>query len=233
MSYGGKHQHSFKATSTNHPYYCGGCDQLGFGSSYTCSESDCNVFHHVQCVDRTNGPVTYPFSISSKCALVFVDRINGPGQKSLCVACGNKIKGYHYRCKCTFRKHNMHPSCLLSYEPTLVAAHGLTLQLKSRATAKCLCCLKKKVSSKVDGWAYVSTCGSYCYHVSCVMNIIHETRAQGNITEKCDPFQTIRERFPADKNRLAASEQASPSGKKSKAALNLITSMITGIRLWS
>jgi hypothetical protein len=44
----------------------------------------------------------------------------------------------------------------------------INLELKEKAPSKCLICQRKKISKKIKGWAYVSTCGEYCYHVKCV-----------------------------------------------------------------
>lgn len=77
----------------------------------------------------------------------------------------------------------MHPYCL-SYEPTLVAFDGLTLNLKKVATSNCLRCGTIDLCSKVHGWAYVSPCGDYSSHASCVMDIINENWRKGFITEK-------------------------------------------------
>ncbi|KAJ0644053.1 hypothetical protein HanOQP8_Chr16g0607561 [Helianthus annuus] len=62
--------------------------------------------------------------------------------------------------------------------------------------------MNKNLCSKVDGWAYVSPCGLYCYHVSCVMKIINDNWKKAFMNGTSDPFQTIREKFPSHVNRM-------------------------------
>ena len=47
------------------------------------------------------------------------------------------------------------------------------LELKEKAPSECLICQKKKISNRIKGWAYVSTCGNeYCYHVKYVKELL-------------------------------------------------------------
>ncbi|GJW07397.1 hypothetical protein Tco_1569820 [Tanacetum coccineum] len=214
------HHHELELKSANSPYYCGRCDQLGFGLSYTCKKSECNLFYHKQC-ENPPSQVQYPFS--KKCVLKLYT--NKSGKDCSCVVCGKKIKGYHYKCSCAFIKRNVHPSCL-SYEPTLVALDGLTLNLKKEATAKCLHC-----EHKGRGWAYVSSCDDYCYHVICVMDIINDNWRKGFITGKSDPFQTVQKQFVADmdkREQLVTAKKKQKSKNKAKIVLSVIFNVVTG-----
>ncbi|KAL8206094.1 hypothetical protein R6Q57_009645 [Mikania cordata] len=149
----------------------------------------------VHCGER-KPKIEYPFS--EKCVLTFRD--GGSGVDSLCDACGKKIKRLHYRCLGTFQKRKLHPSCL-GYVKTLEATPGLTLNFEKAAASKCFKCDKKDVSSKFRGWAYVSSCGSYSYHLSCAKDIIIKNWRRGFFTGKSDPFWSIKEQFPEDLNR--------------------------------
>ncbi|KAK9054961.1 hypothetical protein SSX86_026040 [Deinandra increscens subsp. villosa] len=218
------HHHKLVLKHANCPYYCGGCDQLGFGLSYVCSNG-CNFFLHQQC-GRPTTEIKYPFS--QVCVMKFRD--GGSGVDSSCDACGKKIKRLHYRCTCSFIKRNLHPSCL-AYEKTLEAAFGLTLHLEKEAATNCLHCHKNNVSSKIHGWAYVSSCRTYCYHVSCVKEIINQNWKNGFFTGKSDPFLTIKERFPEDKDRMHQLVEAQREGrtrKRAEAVLSLLFNVITG-----
>ncbi|KAM0060761.1 putative kinase C-like, phorbol ester/diacylglycerol-binding protein [Helianthus debilis subsp. tardiflorus] len=189
------HNHNFLLKSVKHPYFCQRCGQLGFRMSYSCEKSECNLFSHKEC-EKPKSLVQHPFS--TKCVFKFYTNISGKG--CLCHVCGKSIQGYHYGCSCNFVKRYAHSSCL-AYQPTFEAFDGLTMNLQKVAPAKCLHCMNENLSSKVDGWAYVSPCGLYCYHVSCVMDIINENWKKAFMNGTSDPFQTIRERFPAHVNR--------------------------------
>ncbi|KAJ0442125.1 hypothetical protein HanRHA438_Chr16g0753011 [Helianthus annuus] len=219
------HPHILVLNHANCPYYCWGCDQLGFGLSYVCSQG-CNFYLHKQC-GNPQTLIEYPFS--NKCILRFRD--GGPGIDSPCDACGKKIKRFHFRCTCTFQKRHLHPSCLAD-EKTLEAANGLTLHLQKAATSKCLHCGTKDLWSKVRGWAYVSSCGSYCYHVSCVKEIINQNWRYGFFTGKSDPFLTIKQRFPEDMDRMnqlvVARKKERPTRKHTKAVLSVLFNLLTG-----
>ncbi|KAI3676318.1 hypothetical protein L1987_85924 [Smallanthus sonchifolius] len=221
------HHHKLVLKYANCPYYCKGCDQLGFGLSYVCSNG-CNFFLHKQC-GKPTALIRYPFS--DKCVLTF--RNGGSGVDSTCDACGKKIKGLHYRCTCSFQKRNLHPGCL-GYETTLEAAYGLTLHLQKTAASKCLHCDTKDLSYKVRGWAYVSSCGSYSYHVSCVKEIINKNWRYGFFTGKSDPFVTIKQKFPEDMDRmhhLVVAEKDRNRKKYAKASLRIIFHTLTGNHL--
>ncbi|KAL8237200.1 hypothetical protein R6Q59_018281 [Mikania micrantha] len=218
------HQHRLVLKDANYPYYCGGCDQLGFGSTYACSNG-CNFFLHKQC-GKPESTIKYPFS--QKCVLKFRD--GGSGVDSSCDACGKKIKRFHYRCLCTFVKRNLHPSCI-GYEQTLEAADGLTLHLEKAAASNCLHCGTKDLWSKVRGWAYVSSCGTYSYHVSCVKEIINKNWRHGFFTGKSDPFLTIKEHFPEDmdkRQQLVVQQSNRKTKRKAKAVLSGIFHVLTG-----
>ncbi|KAI3810927.1 hypothetical protein L1987_20593 [Smallanthus sonchifolius] len=217
------HHHELVLKYAICPYYCPGCDQLGFGLSYVCS-NDCNFFLHKQC-GKPETQIRYPFS--DKCVLTF--RNGGSGVDSTCDACGKKIKGLHYRCTCTFRKRNLHPNCI-GYERTLEPAYGLTMHLQKTAASKCLHCQTKDLSHRVPGWAYVSSCGTYSYHVSCVNEIINTNWKNGFFNGKSDPFLAIKQKFPEDKDRmhhLVVAQKNKKIKKYATAALKIIFNALT------
>jgi hypothetical protein len=72
----------------------------------------------------------------------------------------------------------LHPCCFRL--PSNRTTQGLStneeaitnLVLQEKAPSKCLICQRKKISRKIKGWAYVSTCLEYCYHVKCVKELL-------------------------------------------------------------
>ncbi|KAD3067736.1 hypothetical protein E3N88_35616 [Mikania micrantha] len=137
---------------------------------------------------------------------------------------------YCWGCLCTFVKRNLHPSCL-GCEQTLEAAHGLTLRLEKAAASNCLHCGTKDLWSKVRGWAYVSSCGTYSYHVSCVKEIINKNWRHGFFTGKSDPFRTIKEQFPEDmdkRHKLVVGRSERQTRRKTEAVLSVIFNVLTG-----
>ncbi|KAD3067737.1 hypothetical protein E3N88_35617 [Mikania micrantha] len=219
------HPHGLVLKEADCPYYCWGCDQLGFGLSYICTKR-CNFVLHKEC-GKPEPLIQYPFS--QKCVLKFRD--GGSGVDSPCDACGKKIKRFHYRCLCNFVKRNLHPFCLAS-EQTIEAAHGLTLHLEKVAPTNCLHCGTKDLWSKVRGWAYVSSCGSYSYHVSCVKEIINKNWRYGFFTGKNDPFLTIKQQFPEDMDRMnqlaVVRRRERQTKKNAKLILSVIYNALTG-----
>jgi hypothetical protein len=67
----------------------------------------------------------------------------------------------------------MHPRCF-SLPINKTNPGVINLELKENAPSKCLICQRKKISKKIKGWAYVSTCGEYCYHVKCMKDPVHK-----------------------------------------------------------
>ncbi|GJR87469.1 hypothetical protein Tco_0211480, partial [Tanacetum coccineum] len=104
------------------------------------------------------------------------------------------------------------------YEPTLVALDGPTLNLKKEATAKCL-----HYENKGRGWAYVSSCDEYCYHVICVIDIINDNWRKGFITEKSNPFQTIQKQFVVDMDKKRQQQVTGQKKEKSKKATTVLS----------
>jgi hypothetical protein len=67
----------------------------------------------------------------------------------------------------------LHPRCFsLPINKTIQGV--INLELMEKAPSKCLICQRKKISKKIKGWAYVSTCGEYCYHVKCMKDPVHK-----------------------------------------------------------
>ncbi|KAB1217861.1 hypothetical protein CJ030_MR3G014729 [Morella rubra] len=111
-----------------------------------------------------------------------------------CYQCNERQCNFHLHEECAAANHTStnHPFItggrfvLSSEELQLIfckvlngrGALGLVLRVgrasKGTAPSKCLKCQRKKASDNIVGWAYVSTCGNYCYHVKCVKELILE-----------------------------------------------------------
>ncbi|KAD5961066.1 hypothetical protein E3N88_12541 [Mikania micrantha] len=221
---GCSHKHNFELKSVEYPYYCERCGQLGFKMGYTCDESGCNLIYHKQC-GNPETVVKHPFS--TKCVFYFNNK--RPAKCCLCDVCGKDISGFHYQCSCSFIIRHVHPHCL-GCEPTFAPYKGITMHLHKVATEDCMICGDKYLCRKVYGWAYISSNGDLCYHVSCVMKIIHEKWKSAFMKGTCDPFQVISERFPKDMNRKnqMVKKRNQTIKKMAIMALEIIVKFFTG-----
>ncbi|XP_022747994.1 uncharacterized protein LOC111297603 [Durio zibethinus] len=158
------HRHKLELSYSQKPYRCDGCKQEGFGSCYQCNKkTKCDFHLHEKCA-MADPLATHPFF--NNCIFEFRKK-RKHGKR--CKACGKDIRGFMYKSK----KAYLHPCCL-KLPNTLNGEGGLILNLKDKASSKCLICRHKKISGKVKGWAYVSTCGKHCYHVGCVNHMNFE-----------------------------------------------------------
>ncbi|GJS40298.1 hypothetical protein Tco_0565341 [Tanacetum coccineum] len=129
------------------------------------------------------------------------------------------------------KKRHLHPSCL-GHEKTLEAAHGLTLNLANSATTKCL--HLGLLTTLVQGpwWAIVSPWKVIGYHVSCVRKSLIKTGNWVFFTGKSDPFQTIKEQFLEDMDKMhqlvVAKRKEKPTRKQATLILSVIFNVITG-----
>jgi hypothetical protein len=125
----------------------------------------------------------------------FIFHEQSPEHVGSCVACGKDVQGFrnHYSPpkKNAFlelflpsKQLVLHPCCFRL--PSNRTNQGLNasneevvnLELKEKAASKCLICQRNKISKKIEGWAYVSTCGKYCYHVRCVKDLVDKKLEQ-------------------------------------------------------
>ncbi|KAB1217865.1 hypothetical protein CJ030_MR3G014725 [Morella rubra] len=122
----------------------------------------------------------------------------------------------------------LHPSCLKL--PHTVTINEVSLILQKKAPSKCLKCQRKKVSDNIEGWAYVSTCGNYCYHVKCVKELVLEKwrefyfRVPSNDQRNQDTLHLVVEHGSLTGRRPARRIDLS----RIKAVLRLIVSAIFG-----
>ncbi|KAK7407688.1 hypothetical protein VNO78_09704 [Psophocarpus tetragonolobus] len=152
------------------PYICSGCREVGFESSYHCENSNCSYILHEECANAVS-LAFHPF-FPNKC-FEFHEKAPGDRQR-YCDGCGKDVSGFVYHC--SSKGYDLHPCCL-KLKPRISDEEGLvTLELSQKVPFRCVKCKHRNVVKGVKGWSYVSS-GSgenYCYHVSCVKELILE-----------------------------------------------------------
>ncbi|KAE7996771.1 hypothetical protein FH972_001462 [Carpinus fangiana] len=174
------HEHPLEFKSNKRTLYrCGGCKEIGFGPFYECGS--CNFQLHEECTNlssTSSSPTTHSLFENVQ----FIFQKQPPENVGSCVACGMNVQGFRYHEYSRPKKNAfvglfvptkelvLHPCCfrLPSNKTTPEGVTNINLELKEKAPSNCLICQRKKISKKIQGWAYVSTCGEYCYHVKCV-----------------------------------------------------------------
>ena len=164
------HPHQLKLLPVDTPYCCYGCKIEGQEPCYQCT--DCGFYLHEEC--SSGSPTFHPFFKKSK--FRFYDNSKDQRHVGFCAACGKSVKGFRYHALFKKAPVFLHPCCLklkteIKDEGAMV---NLMLCKKLSWPSKCLKCKRRKLSEEVRGWAYVSTCGYYNYHVGCVQELILE-----------------------------------------------------------
>jgi len=161
------HPHQLTLTSVQTPYCCHGCRTQGREPCYQCR--DCGFYLHEQCA--SGSPTQHPFF---KERFLFYDRDRR--HVGFCVACGKSVEGFRYTAVSNNAPVFLHPCCLKLPPVMTDVDEGVTLKLSKKISwpSKCLKCQSRKLLQEVRGWAYVSTCGNYRYHVACVKDLILE-----------------------------------------------------------
>lgn len=176
-------------TASRTAYTCAGCQERGFGSSYQCvgenRPNSCRSYHlHNQCFVTAGSTTTH--SLFSK-KVKFTFHKQSPEHVGSCLACGKDVQGFRYQSpsKNVFGLGPFLPSkalvlhpCCFKLQDKRINNEGVNLQLKEKAPSKCLICQRKKISKKIEGWTYVSTCGEYCYRVKCVKDLVDKKLEQ-------------------------------------------------------
>lgn len=177
-----QHQHPLQLIRNSRtPYKCDGCKEIGLGSSYRCGERNCPGYQlHRECKDLASAGSTTTHSLFSD-KVQFKFEKQSPEHVGSCVACGKDVQGFRYQLsprKIEFglglllrsKALVLHPCCFKL--PSNRTDEGVNLELKEKAPSKCQICQSEKISKKIQGWAYVSTNGEYCYHVKCVKELV-------------------------------------------------------------
>ena len=166
------HQHHLELKCIQTCHDCDGCKELVFGSCYKCKKR-CDYHLHKECAILDFGSITHPFF--KKSHFTFHESPSGPSQTSSCVACGKKVQGFMYKSSSN-DAHVLHPCCFKLPHNKTTENHGVINLLEKLPfmSKSCLKCGKKNISNEIKGWAYVSACGKYRYHVACVKDMVVE-----------------------------------------------------------
>nr|XP_023895381.1 heat shock 70 kDa protein 18-like isoform X1 [Quercus suber] len=155
-------------------YICNGCKEYGSnGMRYRCE--DCNYTLHKDCM--FSKPIA-THKIFKDVIFKFYEKpppskLYGERTKRYCNACGKLVKGFIYHCP--EKDLDLHPCCL-NLEKELQIGH---VKFHLRETkSKCKFCYQIDLS-KIKVWSYVSECGEYNFHVSCITKIIVEELENG------------------------------------------------------
>lgn len=166
------------------PYRCSGCREVAIGHSYHCGNNSCNYILDEKCANADSFAF-HPFFRDSD----FKFHEKAPGHRvRYCDACGKDVLGFVYHCSST--GYDLHPCCLRLKREISDEQEGVTLKLCKEVPKKCGKCKHRNVVDNVKGWSYVSSGSeeSYCYHVSCVKELILENlnRTETNSTGMSD-----------------------------------------------
>ena len=170
------------------PYNCGGCKEIIIVSKscYHCDHKDrkgqkCEFYLHEECVPP---PTDTPFYLGLiKCDLTFHREDPPIGKTMVCDACGKDVKVWFYKGGSKGKSYYLHPCCAkLDFNLSNVNLENIVFDLKERTELVCLKCKNKDCHSKdFRSWVYVSRCGKYCFHVSCMKETADKwTEEEGN-----------------------------------------------------
>lgn len=157
-------------TSIQTSFQCDGCKERGLGFCYKCNDMNCTFHLHEHCALASgSGPITHQFF--NNCSFTFRDYL---ADNRNCVACGKRVRGFMYECSSSKEAFVLHPCCLKLPHSKTTSDHGsVTLRKQvSRMRSKCQICNRRKLPENIKGWAYVSDCRKYRYHVACVEDMI-------------------------------------------------------------
>ncbi|CAJ1932670.1 unnamed protein product [Sphenostylis stenocarpa] len=171
------HAQAMKVKPPGAPYRCSGCREMGFGRSYHCENDNCSYILHEECANAVSHDF-HPFFPKSH--FEFYEK--APGLRTrYCDGCGNDVLGFVYHCSRT--GYDLHPCCLNLKDRISDEEGCVTLELCKSVPSKCVKCKHRNVVEGVKGWSYVSSGGTYCYHVSCVKEMILENWKRGYFSQ--------------------------------------------------
>nr|POE45059.1 hypothetical protein CFP56_24991 [Quercus suber] len=167
------HRHQLKLMRIETCYQCDGCKEQGLGSFYQCNNRRCGFHLHEECALASgSGSITHPFF--KNCHFIFYNEESQSDTILVCVACGKNVQGFMYKSSGN-KAHVLHPRCLkLPHNRANDQGVNVNLRKKLPWMSKCLICQSRKISNEIKGWAYVSSCGKFRYHVACLKDINFE-----------------------------------------------------------
>ena len=155
-------------------YICNGCEEYGSnGVRYRCE--DCNYNLHKDCM--FSKPITtheifegfiFKFYEQPPLSEKFRERT-----QRFCNACGKHVKGFIYHCP--EADLDLHPCCLNLKKEFPIGHVKFHL---GETKSKCKFCNQIDLLD-IQVWSYVSECGEYNFHVSCIMKIMLDELENG------------------------------------------------------
>ena len=155
-------------------YICNGCKEYGSnGVRYRCENCDYDL--HKDCM--FSKPIT-THEIFKDFVFKFYEQpppseLYGKRTKRYCNACGKHVKGFIYHCP--EKDLDLHPCCLNLMKEFQIDQVKFHL---GGTKSKCIFCNQIE-SSGIEVWSYVSECGTYNVHVSCIRELIVEELENG------------------------------------------------------
>ncbi|KAJ9684238.1 hypothetical protein PVL29_016629 [Vitis rotundifolia] len=157
------------------PYSCKGCKERDVRPCYKCEDEHCKCHIHKECYELFScEKSSIVFTTKPNCDFIF--HKEALGDKGVCDGCGDDVEAGFYKCKMCKKPHYLHPSCAkLAINRRLVYADTsggeIIVDLKEESPSKCLICGNKENSDGFSGWYYISRCGKYCCHWSCMKHM--------------------------------------------------------------
>ena len=181
-----KHELKLVDNPNSKRYICDGCKEYGRnGVRYRCE--DCNYNLHKDCMFRK--PIT-THEIFKGFIFKFYEQ-PPPSEEfresqRFCNACGKHVKGFIYHCP--EADLDLHPCCLnLNKELSIDDVKFHLRKTKSR----CKFCNQIELS-KIQVWSYVSECGEYNFHVSCVKIMLEELENGTTNSNGCLALENLK-----------------------------------------
>lgn len=176
--------HVLEPKSFKKQYICDGCKEPGYGPRYRCEP--CNYDLHDSCMLTSNSACHHFYKDKT---FVFVEKLPTHLGTRRCDACTQEIFGFAYH---SYKEGwDLHPCCL-DLQPKL-CAEGIEFKLQKKMKSKCVWCSKKTLGdtvSGVKGWAYVSECKEYHFHVRClVLSMLEGLKREGASEREDVPLQ--------------------------------------------
>ncbi|XVF83662.1 hypothetical protein PTKIN_Ptkin16aG0508200 [Pterospermum kingtungense] len=104
------HPHQLELKKSQVPFFCDGCNELGFGLCYQYPNKDCDYILHTECGIRRPSP---PFQQFFKASDFVFYKENPLGGTRICNACALNIQGFLYQC--SHGDVDLHPCCATSH----------------------------------------------------------------------------------------------------------------------
>ena len=169
-----KHELKLDNNPNKKCYICNGCKEYGSnGIRYRCE--DCNYDLHKDCMfsKPTTTHEIFKDFVFKLYEQLPTSELYGKRTKRYCNASGKLVKGFIYHC--LEKDVDLHPCCLNLKKEHLISCVKFHL---CETKSKCKLCNRIDFLG-IKVWLYVSECGEYNVHVSCIREMIVEELENG------------------------------------------------------